>query len=287
MKWDPEKYVQFGDYRDRPFFDLTGRIHAEAPRHVVDLGCGPGNLTATLAERWPGAQVVGLDSSPEMLAKSKVHAAAAPNLSFDLADIAALDARPGTPTSWSPTPPCSGCPATGSCCPAGSMRSSPGAWFALQVPGNFNAPSHTLMRELAESAGLGGTARRGAAPRRRGGRASGVPGDHARRRLRRRRLGDHLPAAAPGRQTPFSSGSAGPDSGRSSPPSRQTRRAEFEAEYAARLDDAYPAGRHGTVFPFRRTSRWRRKPVGGVSCRLTRSTPVMGLTMTWRYGGGR
>ena len=41
----------------------------------------------------------------------------------------------------------------------------PGAWFALQVPGNFNAPSHTLMRGVAESAGVGGPARRRAAPR--------------------------------------------------------------------------------------------------------------------------
>ncbi|MDQ5861367.1 MAG: methyltransferase domain-containing protein, partial [Actinomycetota bacterium] len=67
MKWDPVKYVQFGDYRDRPFFDLTGRVQADRPQHVVDLGCGPGNLTATLARRWPEAKVVGLDSSGEML----------------------------------------------------------------------------------------------------------------------------------------------------------------------------------------------------------------------------
>jgi trans-aconitate 2-methyltransferase len=70
VKWDPAKYVQFGDYRDRPYFDLTARVHADAPRSVVDLGCGPGNLTATLAERWPQARVTGLDSSAEMLARS-------------------------------------------------------------------------------------------------------------------------------------------------------------------------------------------------------------------------
>ena len=62
MTWDPAKYGQFGDYRDRPFVDLTGRVHADRPVQVVDLGCGPGNLTATLAERWPAADVVGLDS---------------------------------------------------------------------------------------------------------------------------------------------------------------------------------------------------------------------------------
>ena len=57
--WDPELYQRFGDERSRPFFDLVGRVAAEAPRVVVDLGCGPGPLTATLARRWPGAQVRG------------------------------------------------------------------------------------------------------------------------------------------------------------------------------------------------------------------------------------
>ncbi|HEX9227688.1 MAG TPA: methyltransferase domain-containing protein, partial [Arthrobacter sp.] len=87
MRWDPARYVQFGDYRDRPYFDLTARVHAGAPRHVVDLGCGPGNLTATLAERWPAAEVTGLDSSAEMLAQSVAHAERLPNLSFGPADI--------------------------------------------------------------------------------------------------------------------------------------------------------------------------------------------------------
>ncbi|MFP5369080.1 MAG: methyltransferase domain-containing protein, partial [Actinomycetes bacterium] len=94
MKWDPEKYIQFGDYRDRPFFDLTGRVRADRPAKVVDLGCGPGNLTATLAERWPDAEVVGVDSSAEMLAKAGEQAADKPSLRFQLADIA----------DWKPSP---------------------------------------------------------------------------------------------------------------------------------------------------------------------------------------
>ena len=53
--WDPELYQRFGDERSRPFFDLVGRVAAEAPAVVVDLGCGPGTLTAALARRWPGA----------------------------------------------------------------------------------------------------------------------------------------------------------------------------------------------------------------------------------------
>ena len=57
--WDPGEYRRFGDERSRPFFDLLGRVGARAPEVVVDLGCGPGTLTATLARRWPQAEVRG------------------------------------------------------------------------------------------------------------------------------------------------------------------------------------------------------------------------------------
>ena len=53
MRWDPVQYGKFVGERSRPFFDLVTRVGAENPRRVVDLGCGPGLLTATLAERWP------------------------------------------------------------------------------------------------------------------------------------------------------------------------------------------------------------------------------------------
>ena len=65
--WNPTTYLAFADERSRPFADLTSRIGATAPRTVVDLGCGPGQLTAGLARRWPDAAVLGLDSSPEMI----------------------------------------------------------------------------------------------------------------------------------------------------------------------------------------------------------------------------
>ncbi|MBT2512931.1 trans-aconitate 2-methyltransferase [Arthrobacter sp. ISL-30] len=150
MKWDAAKYVEFGDHRDRPFHDLVARIAASEPELVVDLGCGPGNLTATLAERWPKARVMGLDSSAEMLSRSERHANTYENLHFVEADIAdwvpdeatdvvvtnaALQWVPGHLELLS-----------------GWLRAlRPGAWFALQVPGNFDAPSHALMRQLAGS----------------------------------------------------------------------------------------------------------------------------------------
>jgi len=62
--WDPGTYLRFGAERARPFFDLASRVQAEAPGFVADLGCGPGNLTAALAARWPAARVLGVDSSP-------------------------------------------------------------------------------------------------------------------------------------------------------------------------------------------------------------------------------
>ena len=66
--WDPERYLMYADERGRPFVELLARVGAGAPDLVVDLGCGPGNLTRLLADRWPGARVVGVDASTAMVA---------------------------------------------------------------------------------------------------------------------------------------------------------------------------------------------------------------------------
>ena len=58
--WDPIRYLEFADERSRPFVELLSRVHAADPKLVVDLGCGPGQLTASLAQRWPRAQILGL-----------------------------------------------------------------------------------------------------------------------------------------------------------------------------------------------------------------------------------
>ncbi|MGN8130484.1 trans-aconitate 2-methyltransferase [Paenarthrobacter sp. 22069] len=250
MKWDPTKYVQFGDYRDRPFFDLTARIHAAAPARVVDLGCGPGNLTATLAERWPGAAIQGIDSSAEMLAKAAPLAADLPALQFTQADIAAWmpDSRIDVVVSnaalqWVPGH-------------QEMMRKwlaalRPGAWFAMQVPGNFNAPSHALMRSIAASdrwsEKLDGVLR--------GTESVGEPADY---------LDILLDAgcAADAWETSYQQVLAGPDPvlewvrGTALRPVMAALGGEdakqFETEYAAALRKAYPPGAHGTIFPFRR-----------------------------------
>ena len=69
--WDPAHYRQFADERSRPYGDLLARIGAERPRRVVDLGCGSGELTASLARLWPTAEIVGVDSSPAMIERAR------------------------------------------------------------------------------------------------------------------------------------------------------------------------------------------------------------------------
>ena len=79
MQWDPTQYLRYGGERLRPALDLMAQVRLSAPAHVVDLGCGPGNVTAILKQRWPGADVLGIDSSPEMLEKARL---AAPDCRF-------------------------------------------------------------------------------------------------------------------------------------------------------------------------------------------------------------
>jgi trans-aconitate 2-methyltransferase len=69
--WDAEQYLKYSEDRSRPFIDLLARVQKERVGVIVDLGCGPGNLTRTLIERWPSARVIGIDDSPEMLGQAK------------------------------------------------------------------------------------------------------------------------------------------------------------------------------------------------------------------------
>jgi trans-aconitate 2-methyltransferase len=143
--WDPDRYLAYADERGRPFLDLIARIDAESPRRVVDLGCGPGNLTGLLAQRWPDADVLGLDSSPEMIAKAQ-----APGVRFTVGDLREwvadepeqVDVLVSNATlQWVPDHL--------ELLPRLVERVSPGGWFAFQVPGNLDEPSHTIRQELA------------------------------------------------------------------------------------------------------------------------------------------
>ncbi|HEX3898779.1 MAG TPA: methyltransferase domain-containing protein [Mycobacteriales bacterium] len=148
--WDPGQYLRYADERSRPFVDLMARVHVESPQLVVDLGCGPGTLTRTLAERWPAAQVIGVDSSSEM-----IEAAAAPSELSDRLMYVCADLRDWQPESapdvvvsnaafhWIPDH----LGLIGQI--AGWVR--PGGAFAMQVPANFDAASHTVIHDVSDS----------------------------------------------------------------------------------------------------------------------------------------
>ncbi|MET0839724.1 MAG: trans-aconitate 2-methyltransferase [Marmoricola sp.] len=142
--WDPERYLSFADERGRPLVELLSRIDADGPRRVVDLGCGAGNLTVLLPRRWPQAQVLGVDSSPEMIAAAPV----GEGVEFTVGDI----------VGWSPDEPVDvlvsnaalqWVPGHLDLLPSLVDRVAPGGWLAFQVPGNFDEPSHTIRRDMA------------------------------------------------------------------------------------------------------------------------------------------
>ncbi|MDT7580339.1 MAG: trans-aconitate 2-methyltransferase, partial [Pseudonocardiales bacterium] len=146
--WDPAAYLTFADHRGRPFHDLLARVAHRAPRRVVDLGCGPGNLTALLAARWPSAVVEGVDSSAEMVAAARA---------------AGVDAHRVDVAGWTPAPDTDvvisnavlhWVPQHRELLPRWVAALPAGAELAVQVPGNFGAPSHTLVRELARDHGV-------------------------------------------------------------------------------------------------------------------------------------
>ncbi|MBA3310459.1 MAG: methyltransferase domain-containing protein, partial [Nocardioidaceae bacterium] len=144
--WDPATYLRYADERSRPFFDLLARVGADAPGRVADLGCGPGRLTAALTERWPNAQVEGIDSSPDMIAAAAEHESA--RLAFRVAEV----------TRWAPEAPVDvivsnamlqWVPDHRALLPSLVGALADDGWLAFQVPGNFGEPSHRLLRRLA------------------------------------------------------------------------------------------------------------------------------------------
>src|SRR5664279_4472714 len=140
----------FSDQRGRPFADLAVRVGASSPEIVVDLGCGSGGHTLALAARWPQARVVGVDSSEEMLDQARVNDPLG-RVEWVHGDVESWDpGQLGSPIDvivsnsllqWVPSHL--------RLIPGWIEALAPGGWFAMQVPGNFNAPSHTLLREVA------------------------------------------------------------------------------------------------------------------------------------------
>ncbi|KQS09198.1 trans-aconitate methyltransferase [Curtobacterium sp. Leaf183] len=254
MRWDPTRYAAFQDERSRPFHDLVAQIGQEAPRRVVDLGCGPGTLTATLADRWPSAHVVGVDSSAEMLSDADSLTRDHPTLSFELGAI----------EDWAPNPSddvvvtnaaLQWVPSHVELLPGWLAAMPSDSWFAMQVPGNFDSPSHALMREVAAEGpwapALSGVLR--ADPVLDAAGYLELFEDNgfaatAWETTYMQLLPGEDPVLAWVRGTGLRPALAALDA--ADPTGELT--AAFEDTYAARLRQAYPQGPHGTVFPFRR-----------------------------------
>ena len=147
MSWDPDVYMKFVNERTRPAMELLARVPIAAPERVIDLGCGPGNSTALLTMRWPNAKIEGLESSPEMLAKAKASNA---SVTWTLGEV----------ESWSPETPYDVVFSNATLhwiaehralLPRLMSHVTDSGALAFQVPRNFDAPSHVLMREVANS----------------------------------------------------------------------------------------------------------------------------------------
>lgn len=243
--WDPDRYLTYADERGRPFVELLARIGAPAPDDVVDLGCGPGNLTRLLPERWPGARVRGVDASPEMVEVAR----RVPGLDVELGDVRDWAAAAGQVDVLISNATLQWLPDHLALLPRLLDRVRPGGWFGFQVPGNFGEPSHTIRDELAAeppyAAHTAGVA---------------VPSSHD--------PATYLAAlAGPGRQvdaweTTYLHVLTGEDpvftwvSGTGARPTLQSLPGElrpaFEEELRRRLRAAYPRQPHGVVLPFRR-----------------------------------
>jgi len=244
--WDPDRYLQYADERGRPFVELLARVPAEHPETVVDLGCGAGNLTDLLAARWPLAQVTGIDSSPEMVAAARARGSWVDYRVADLREWVEGEARADVVVSnaalqWVPEHL--------DLLPALVDRVSPGGHVAFQVPGNVDAPSHTIRDELAAEPPYAG-------------HTAGVATPQAHDALTYLEGLAAVGCRVDAWETTYLHVLTGEDpvftwvSGTGARPTLQALppelRAGFEAEFRRRLRAAYPDRGFGVVLPFRR-----------------------------------
>jgi trans-aconitate 2-methyltransferase len=147
MTWNPDQYLRFEDERTRPARDLLARVTLERAEHVVDLGCGPGNSTELLVERYPGATVTGTDSSAAMLESAR---ARLPQCGFELSDVSSWQPK-HAPDLIFANAVLQWVPGHEQLLPRLFSALSAGGELAVQMPDNLNEPTHRLMREVASS----------------------------------------------------------------------------------------------------------------------------------------
>jgi trans-aconitate 2-methyltransferase len=149
MTWNPAQYLQYEDARLRPALELAARVPLASPATIADLGCGAGNVARRLAQRWPGAAIVGFDSDEAMLAKAREHAGE--RLRFERADLAQWRAASPFDLVYS-NAALHWLDDHAALFPRLAASVAPGGALAVQMPYNATAPSHALLNEVAASA---------------------------------------------------------------------------------------------------------------------------------------
>src|ERR1043166_6929513 len=147
--WSPHQYERFHDERSGPFLDLLGFVRGRPGMRVIDLGCGTGELTRLLHERLQAAETLGLDSSEAMLGGSAAFAGG--GLRFERGDVAKFLARGSYDVVFSNSV-LHWLPGHEALLARLSAALAPGGQLAVQVPANFDHPSHLVAAEVASEA---------------------------------------------------------------------------------------------------------------------------------------
>jgi trans-aconitate 2-methyltransferase len=247
MAWNPQQYLKFAQPRLRPALDLVARIGATRPKVIYDLGCGAGNITRLLAERWPQARIVGVDDSAAMLAQA---AQSSSTIEWVLENLA----------TWQPEAPADvifsnaalhWLPQHRALFPTLAAMLASGGTLAVQMPRNFLAPSHTAIHDTVR-----------AGPWCSRLEALLVPPPVAEPQLYYSVLQEHA-AALDIWETEYLHVLTGKDAVKEWTKGtwlkqfldrlEEPERSAFEADYAQRVAAAYPPLANGeTLFPFRR-----------------------------------
>lgn len=149
MKWDPDAYLSFERPRLQPALDLISKIPNMDYQNIADLGCGPGNVTQHLKDKWSTARVTGFDSSVEMLRKAKQNH---PTVSWEIASVDSIKMDEPLDLIFS-----NAClqwlPAHQLLFPSLISNLSKNGVFAIQMPNNYDRPTHQLVKSAAEKCG--------------------------------------------------------------------------------------------------------------------------------------
>ena len=150
--WDPNLYLKFSDQRARPAADLIAQIKLDHPEQIIDLGCGTGNSTEQLHQRWPKSQLTGLDNSDNMLAQARKNH---PDWEWVQSSIESWNQGNAYDLVFS-NAALHWVPDHTTIFPRLLSRVSAGGALAVQMPYNFQSPAHQGMKRVAADPRWGG-----------------------------------------------------------------------------------------------------------------------------------